>query len=113
MQRVSYVLFIFVLVFSPLAFGTVETWSWTVVQLTTALSFLLLGISSLITKKSGLKIPGMLPLLLLLGYMSFQLLPLPINLVKFISPSTFELYEPLLNYAGDLDFIPIEQGESM
>lgn len=107
MQRISYFLFIFLLLFSPLAFGTVETWSMTILETITAVSFLLLGISYVQNETPGLKIPGLIPLLLLLGFMAFQLVPLPMSLVKILSPATFDLYSPLLGLAPDKNFIPL------
>jgi len=107
MQRISYVLFIFLLIFCPLAFGTVETWSITILETITAISFLLLSFSFLLSKTPGLKIPGIIPLFLLLGFMSLQLLPLPIALVKLLSPSTWEIYQPLLELNPEQKFIQL------
>lgn len=107
LQRTSYFLFISLLVFVPLAFGTVETWSLMVMEICAALSVLLLGISLLSTRSGGLKIPGTVPLFLLLVYMAMQLLPLPVFLVKFLSPATFEYYRPLLDLGPGPDYIPL------
>lgn len=96
MQVNSYRLYLFILLFCPLAFGTVEYWSLATLEILTSLSFLLLGLFWFSDSKSSYKVPGTVPLFLLLGWMFFQLLPLPPTLVKFISPATFEIYRPLL-----------------
>lgn len=96
MQLLSYGLFLFVLVFCPLAFGTVENWSRLVLVAATSASFLLLSISLFINKETFFKIPGSIPLLLLPAWMLLQLLPLPVSVIRIISPATFSIYSPLL-----------------
>lgn len=107
MLRVSQIIFIFLLLFSPLAFGTVETWSLTVLETGAACSFLLLAGWYLANRQPGLKIPGMIPLFLLLGLMLVQLIPLPASLVKLLSPSAWEIYRPLLELDPERKFIPL------
>ena len=107
MQIISYSLFLFLLIFCPLAFGTVESWTLTVMETCTALSFLFLGAFFFLHNKPALRIPGIVPLFLLLGYMLLQLVPLPIPLVKILSPATFELYRPLLDIDPALQFVPL------
>ena len=107
MQVISYRLFLFVLLFCPLAFGTVEYWSLATFEIVTSLSFLLLGIFWFSEVKSSYKVPGILPLFLLLGWMLFQLLPLPPAFVQFISPATFEIYRPLLEIDSSPGWIPL------
>lgn len=107
MQRISYILFIFLLIFCPLAFGTVETWSLTILEICSAVSFLLLGTSLLRNKSDGLKVPGIIPLFLLLGFISLQLVPIPVSWMKLLSPATFEMYRPLLDLDPGHNFIPL------
>ncbi len=91
MHKTVHRLFIFILIFAPLAFGTVEQWSVTIMQITIFAALLLY----LYVRSETLQfyeIPGLLPLLLLLGYILLQLVPLPMNVMRFLSPATHGLY---------------------
>lgn len=107
MQLLSYGLFLFVLVFCPLAFGTVENWSRTVLTIATTVSFLLLSFRLFNKNETFFKIPGIIPLFLLLAWMLLQLLPLPASIVRVISPSTFALYSPFLELEPSQQWIPL------
>ena len=98
-----FILFIFGLVFAPLAFGTVEQWSLFVLEIVTGAAYIGFFLTAWVSKESVAKVPGLLPLLLLLGLMVFQLVPLPGSLVKIISPGSYDVYSPLLSLAGDGD----------
>ncbi len=88
-----YRIFIFLLIFSPLAFGTVEQWSLTVMESASILALCLFFFRSIRTGGKRLyEVPGIVPLLLLLVYMIVQLIPLPPQLLKFISPAAYSLY---------------------
>jgi O-antigen ligase/tetratricopeptide (TPR) repeat protein len=92
MKKIIYGLFIFALMFSPLAFGTVEPWSLAVME-TVSLTALSAYFFRADKRGSPLyEIPGIIPLLLLLSYMCLQLVPLPVDLIRLISPRTFSLY---------------------
>src|ERR1039457_6584576 len=87
-----YIIFIFLLIFSPLAFGTVEQWSLLVMEALSVFALLRL----LAEKKESspfYKVPGILPLLSICIYYLVQLVPLPSSLVSIISPATYRLYE--------------------
>jgi len=107
LQKISCALLIFVLLFCPLAFGTVENWSYLIMETAAALSGLLA--CAALAKGAGrpLAVPGALPLFLLLCYMLLHLLPLPAPLVKFLSPATFEMYRPLLELDPAISSIPL------
>jgi O-antigen ligase/tetratricopeptide (TPR) repeat protein len=87
-----YRIFIFLLIFSPLAFGTVEQWSLTLMETASILALCLFFIGNIHTGKILYKVPGIVPLLLVLVYMIVQLIPLPPQLLKFISPAAYSLY---------------------
>jgi O-antigen ligase/tetratricopeptide (TPR) repeat protein len=99
--KTVYSLFIFILLFAPLAFATVEIWSLAIVQI----SIGLLGILVFWNQHNGciasVKVPGAVPLLLMLLWMVFQVIPLPPWLVGFLSPGTVEVYAPVHALAGD------------
>ncbi|MBI5640004.1 MAG: O-antigen ligase family protein [Nitrospirae bacterium] len=90
--RIRFYLFIFLLIFSPLAFGTVEAWSLAVME-TLSIFGLFLSLRSGRGRETGIyEVPGIVPLLCLWVYCLFQVLPLPAAVVKLLSPATFRLY---------------------
>ncbi|MDH5523347.1 MAG: O-antigen ligase family protein [Desulfobulbaceae bacterium] len=93
MPTLSYLIFATTLVFAPVAFGAVDLPSIALIELLVPTSLLLLIAATRFNKEQiWVKTPGLLPLLLLLGYMALQLLPLPPAIIKLISPHTFNLY---------------------
>ncbi len=88
----SYAFFIFLLIFSPLAFGTVEQWSLTVMEGCSLWALFLLCRE----RNEGLqffyKVPGIIPLFALWSYCIIQLIPLPAGIVHIISPNTYKVY---------------------
>jgi len=92
MTKLIYRLFIFVLLFAPLAFGTVEQWSLVIVE-----TLSLFALTFFFYRKAGnerssvYEIPGIIPLCLLLAYLTLQLLPLPAGVVRLVSPEVFAL----------------------
>jgi O-antigen ligase/Tfp pilus assembly protein PilF len=92
--RTIFGLFIFILIFSPLAFGTVETWSLTIMETLTVFTFLLFIIRAKRQKEVFLyNTPGIIPLLFFLVYILLQLVPLPQEIVRKVSPETYQLYK--------------------
>jgi len=90
-----YPLYLF-LAFAPLAFGLVEFWSLTAAQAIILLVALLACGGRWFSRQPFLKIPGLLPLVLLVALMILQITPLPPGLVRFLSPTAYTYYEPLL-----------------
>ncbi|GAB6190489.1 O-antigen ligase family protein [Desulfocastanea catecholica] len=105
-MKYSYRLFLFLLIFAPLAFGTVELWSLATLELLTGVAALLLVLPACFYRKKLYVVPGALPLLLLLFFMLLQLLPLPVAVVRFLSPSTYAAYAPVLSLTGG-EWIPL------
>ncbi len=106
----SFFLFLFTLFFAPLAFGTAEIWSMVTVELLVAVTGTLYFFPLFIQKKIFQTTPGLIPLLLLLCWMYFQCLPLPIPFVRFLSPNIFAVYQPILELPrtdGFADWIPL------
>jgi O-antigen ligase len=94
MAKIIFMIFIFVLVFSPLAFGTVEPWSLTIMETFSIFALFLLLIRNLLKKDTFLyDIPGIIPLLFFLAYLLVQIIPLPSGIIKTISPETYSLYK--------------------
>ncbi len=105
-MNVSYRLCLFILVFAPLAFGTVELWSLAIVEILTGVAAVLLFLPIYFYRKNIYFIPGLVPLLLLLLFILFQLIPLPAGLVRILSPSTYSVYAPVLMVNGE-EWIPL------
>lgn len=106
MKNLSFVLFLFTLVFAPLAFGTTEEWSLVTVEIMVCLSAVIYLASQQARRKEILTIPGLLPLMLLLAWMVLQIIPLPVTLVKFVSPAAYEVYRPVIELSGTT-FLPL------
>ena len=95
------------LIFSPLAFGTVEHWSIWVQQLLIAISAVLHFGSCWFFRRKLLNMPGLLPLSLLLAVMGLQLVPLPPDLVRLLSPQTYAAYLPAADLAEPGKWLPL------
>ncbi len=106
-QSIPFFLFIFILVFAPLAFASVELWSLSVVEVTICvLAFLLFWYQ----KKGQVEfvvVPGTLPLGLLLLWMFLQLVPLPPSFLQYVSPGSCEAYRPVVEAMGSSRWLPV------
>ena len=107
MINLSFRLFILTLVFAPLAFGSVEHWSLMTVELLASLSLCLVMLGLVYRKDPVYRVPGILPLFLLLLYILLQLLPIPVELLKIISPMSWEAYKPIYEQMMDKAWLPI------
>lgn len=89
---------IFLLIFTPIIFGSIELWAFSLMELGILLMIVLAVIQRYIldgSKRSSLPndqnvIPGFLLSLFLLLVL-FQMIPLPSEIIKIISPKTFAL----------------------
>ncbi len=107
MTTASFRLFLFILVFAPLAFGTVEHWSLMTVEILTIVSFLVCLVGLRLAGASFYQVPGLLPLVLLLGVAAVQLVPMPPGLLEVISPMSWEAYRPVYELDGGDGWLPI------
>jgi O-antigen ligase len=108
---------IFLIIFTPLAFGTVHVWAYTLMELTVIILLLVwlfkmaisyrLQVTNENPEKSSnfqpsafspqpIRTPLTLPLLLFLCLILFQMLPLPPSVIKHLSPNTYNLYKQTL-----------------
>ncbi|MDP2107163.1 MAG: O-antigen ligase family protein [Desulfobulbaceae bacterium] len=106
MIAISFAIYIFLLIFCPLAFGTVELWSISCMEFLAPMS-LLAYVLSRDSKSHWYKVPGFWPFVLLLVYMGVQLVPLPFDLVCQLSPKAAFLYEPAQAVAGGKMSVPL------
>lgn len=86
MEKGISVIILSLVVFTPLAFSSVDPWAYLIVEGAAFLA-LLLSLFYQLKKKTALQqVPGLLPLTLFLGWLLLQLIPLPISMVSQISP---------------------------
>src|SRR5207253_262198 len=84
---------LFLIIFTPLAFGTVYPWGIALMECV-VLCMALAWIFKLL-RTGGVRLvrtPLNLPILLFLGLIGLQLLPLPPTVLYFVSPATYSLY---------------------
>ena len=99
---------IFLIIFTPIAFGSIELWAFSIMELGILLLLILWALQNIIIRTpnpspqnvySQLKtLNSPLPIVLLsifLVFILFQMLPLPSDLLKIISPKTLELRKSL------------------
>lgn len=91
--RLSKSLFFFLFLFCPLAFGTTEHWSYAIMEILSAIALFFFFIHILKNKDPLYAVPGIVPLLLFLFYILFQLIPLPQVFVEFLSPEAFDIHQ--------------------
>jgi O-antigen ligase len=105
--KTSYALFIITLIFAPLAFGTVEQWSLLIVQLFIAASIFVFCLQRGPSADKLFHVPGLIPLLLLVGWMGMQIVPLPVSVVKILSPETYQAYKPVYDMLEGDRWMPL------
>ena len=96
---------IFLIIFSPLAFGSVEPWAYSIIEIT--IIFLTMiwlikiwmknSVKKIETNPSTfslgyIKTPLNLPILIFIGFILLQLIPLPEPVLKAFSPNTHQIY---------------------
>ena len=94
---------IFLIIFTPLAFGSVHIWAYTIVEVVVLLLLLTCLFQHFTPHTSRLTLytsrftpHASLPLLLFLGLILFQMVPLPATVIKHLSPNTYDLYQQTL-----------------
>jgi len=115
LNRLIQVLLILLFVFTPIAFGSIELWAFSLMELGILLIIILWAIQSLLRRTPDTAFQTskfsifnfqfaitivILSLFLLL--VLFQMLPLPSGFLKFLSPKTFELRNSLSAFDSQL-----------
>ncbi len=106
-RQPAFYCFLAALIFSPLAFGTVEVWSYAIMEMLVALGALLLLRSQRREASPLYRTPAILPLLLLCGWILLQTIPLPAAIVKLLSPEAYRIYTQALEPLGAGDWFPL------
>jgi O-antigen ligase len=104
---------LFLIIFTPLAFGTVYPWGIAVMECV-VLGMALAWVLKLL-RTGGVRLvrtPLNLPILLFLGLIGLQLLPLPPTVLYFVSPSTYSLYQQTLAGWPDHELLPLVPQEA-
>src|SRR2546425_12496252 len=97
---------VFLIFFTPFAFGAVQPWAYTVMEVVIFALVIVWMIKLMIVRRQGLGVrrtpninrltPYALPLTLFIAVSTFQLVPLPPELLRIVSPKTYETYRQIL-----------------
>ncbi len=92
-DRIIFIGIIALLIFAPLAFGSVHVWAYTIMELSVFFLLLLWFIDRLLLSSNKtlewVKTPANPLLLIILVFIGLQIVPLPSFLVDFVSPQLF------------------------
>jgi len=103
---------ILLIIFSPLAFGSVETWAYSIIEIIvvfiTLTWFIKIWIKNSIKNKDDklssykfrfhyLKTPINLPILVFIAFILLQIIPMPEFILRAVSPNTYEIYSESQN----------------
>ena len=104
---------IFLLIFTPIAFGSMEIWAFSLMEFGILLLIILWALNSmrskisLIPKSAICNLPSAIPFLLFFLFLClilFQMVPLPAGILKALSPKTYELRSALSFEPSTLSF---------
>lgn len=105
--NVIYGLYLFILIFAPLAYGSVDYWALAIMEAGSALGLLLWVFHRTKSGQQLVQAPGLVPLLLMLAWLIVQLIPLPVGLVAWISPATQNIYQDSIGAVRVIHWIPL------
>ncbi len=103
------IIIIFLLIFTPLAFGAVEIWSFSIMEIGIRVVigvficqyFFFWPSANLVYYKPSPLPSGVIWLsLLFMGVILLQIIPLPLELLKIISPQSYHLRQKLMSFPG-------------
>jgi O-antigen ligase len=91
----------FLIIFTPFAFGTVEPWSIAIAEVVIFTIALAWGIRMVVRGEIRIeKTPFNLCWLLVLSFGLFQVLPLPLQVIRVLSPKAYVLYQEMAIDSG-------------
>lgn len=93
--KLSKFCFFFLFIFTPLAFGTTEPWSYAIMEITAGLAAVFFFLHILKNNESVYQVPGLIPLLLFLLFILLQIVPLPPMVIKWLSPHAFDIHQTI------------------
>ena len=91
----------FLIIFTPFAFGTVEPWSIAIAEVVVFTMALAWGLTMVALGEIRIeKTPLNICWLLVLGFGLFQVLPLPLQVIRVLSPKAYALYQEMAFDSG-------------
>jgi O-antigen ligase len=94
---------VFLIFFTPLAFGSVYIWSYSIMELAVFSMLIALIMKKGLIHGKKISFPLFVPVMFFLAFVLFQLTPLPPSAIKAISPQAHELYSRTLDgYPGKM-----------
>jgi O-antigen ligase len=82
----------FLILFAPLAFGSVYVWAYSIMELAIFSMLIAMVLKKTLIEKRKVSFPLFFPVLVFLGLVLFQMMPLPPSAIRFLSPTGYELY---------------------
>jgi O-antigen ligase/Tfp pilus assembly protein PilF len=107
LQNSIYRLYLLILIFAPLAFGCADYWALAIVEIGAAAGLLFWAVYRRRSGEPLVRVPGLVPLLLIVGWFFLQLVPLPAGLVAMISPSTHNAYQESAGVLQPVGWMPL------
>ncbi len=107
LNKISYRIYLFLVLFSPLAFGTDEAWSLLIMETGCFLAAFFYFFGQWKNQTPLYKTPGFTLLLLFLIYLGLQLLPFPFSVLELIAPATHNIYQNTLGISDSTSGMPI------
>ncbi|MCF6247617.1 MAG: O-antigen ligase family protein [Desulfobacula sp.] len=91
--KLSKIIFFFLFIFTPLAFGTTEPWAYAIMEILTVTATVLFFFHILKHRAPAYQVPGLFPVTLFLLYILVQLLPMPPSIIQWLSQEAFNIHE--------------------
>jgi O-antigen ligase len=88
---------VFLIFFTPLAFGSVYIWAYSIMELAVFSMLIVLIMKRGLIQGKKISFPLVVPIVVFLSFVLFQLTPLPPSATKLISPQTHEIYSRTLD----------------
>ncbi|MBP8830690.1 MAG: O-antigen ligase family protein [Desulfobacter sp.] len=82
----------FLIFFTPLAFGTKAPWSYGIMEGMIGAGLFFFALAVIKNQVQTIEVPALVPLLIFLVYILFQVVPLPPGVVKFLSPHAYAIH---------------------
>jgi O-antigen ligase len=94
---------IFLILFTPLAFGSVYVWAFSIMEIIVFSMLMILIVKKGLIQERKISFPLFSPIIVFLALILFQMMPLPPSAIKLLSPKTHELYSQTLDgYPGEM-----------
>jgi O-antigen ligase len=88
---------LFLILFAPLAFGSVYVWAYSIVELTVFSMLIAMVLKKSLIHNGKFSFPLLFPILAFLALVLFQMMLLPPSAIKLLSPKTYELYSQTID----------------